>query len=151
MLSLCQAPPIRVGRSGQRLRKRWRRMRRDMRRWRSNCCAAEPDPPACAGAWSGIVTNVSSGNRRYLALWFPFLSADRLRISGLSAVQPDTPLALVEKVRGAMRLMAVDPTALALGLAPGLLLADARARVPDLTVRSEETPSELQSLMRYSY
>src|SRR3546814_15283950 len=78
-----------------------------------------PDPPACAGAWSGIVTNVSSGNRRYLALWFPFLSADRLRISGLSAVQPDTPLALVEKVRGAMRLMAVDQTALALGLAPG--------------------------------
>src|SRR3546814_5866758 len=150
MLSLCQAPPIRVGRSGQRLRKRWRRMRRDMRRWRSNCCAAEPDPPACAGAWSGIVTNVSSGNRRYLALWFPFLSADRLRISGLSAVQPDTPLALVEKVRGAMRLMAVDQTALALGLAPGLMLADARARVPDLE-RSEEHTSELQSLMRISY
>src|SRR3546814_9043474 len=161
MLSLCQAPPIRVGRAWQRLRMHWRRMRRDSGRWGSNCCAAEPDPPACACVWSGIVTNVSSGNRRYLALWFPFLSADRLLISGLSAVQPDTPLALVEKVRGAMRLMAVDQTALALGLAPGLMLADARARVPDLEVadhdsradqdRSEEHTSELQALMRISY
>ena len=38
-----------------------------------------------------------------------------------------------------MRLMAVDRTALALGLAPGLMLADARARVPDLQV-SEHDP-----------
>src|SRR3546814_13025596 len=119
MLSLCQAPPIRVGRSGQRLRKRWRRMRRDMRRWRSNCCAAEPDPPAGAGAWSGIVTNVSSGNRRYLALWFPFLSADRLWISALSAVLPATPLALVGTVRGTMRLRAVDKTGVTMGTKEG--------------------------------
>src|SRR3546814_4514331 len=122
---------------------------------------------------------VASGNRRHLALWFPFLAADRRRISGLSAVQPDTPLALVEKVRGAMRLMAVDQTALALGLATGLMLADARARVPDLEVadndsradqawlerlldgclrytptaalRSEEHTSDLPSIMRNSY
>ena len=104
------------------------------------------------------MTHVPSGNRRYLALWFPFLSADRLRIAGRCAAGPraissqvatsddseiaaskNAPLALVEKVRGAMRLMAVDRTALALGLAPGLMLADARARVPDLQV-SEHDP-----------
>ena len=39
---------------------------------------------------------------------------------------------LVEKLRGAMRVAAVDRSAAALGLAPGLTLADARARVPDL-------------------
>ena len=41
---------------------------------------------------------------------------------------------LVERVKGALRLAAVDSRALGLGLAPGLTLADARARVPDLAV-----------------
>src|SRR3546814_15739184 len=93
--------------------------------------------------YTTLFRSVSSGNRRYLALWFPFLSAYGLRISGLSAVQPDTPLALVEKVRGALRLMAVDQTALALGLAPGLISADARARVPHLVVAAHASrPSQ---------
>ncbi len=39
---------------------------------------------------------------------------------------------LVDRVRSALRLSAVDPAALAAGLGPGLTLADARARVPDL-------------------
>nr|WP_256325879.1 DNA polymerase Y family protein [Sphingomonas sp. YR710] len=42
------------------------------------------------------------------------------------------PFAFVEKQKGAMRLVAVDPHALALGIVPGLSLADARARVPEL-------------------
>jgi protein ImuB len=45
-----------------------------------------------------------------------------------------TPFALVEKVRGAMRLTAVDAAARRLGLIPGLTLADSRARVPELVV-----------------
>jgi protein ImuB len=45
-----------------------------------------------------------------------------------------TPFALVEKVRGAMRLTAVDVAAMRLGLVPGLTLADSRARVPELVV-----------------
>ena len=45
-----------------------------------------------------------------------------------------TPFVLVEKIRGAMRLTAVDIAALRLGLVPGLTLADARARVPELAV-----------------
>ncbi len=44
------------------------------------------------------------------------------------------PLALVTKVKGALRLHAVDATAQTLGLTPGLTLADARARQPDLDV-----------------
>lgn len=39
---------------------------------------------------------------------------------------------LVEKVKGALRLAAVDRAALRLGLTPGLTLADARARTPDI-------------------
>jgi len=46
----------------------------------------------------------------------------------------DGPFALIEKQRGAMRIMAVDAVAHALGIMPGLALADARACVPELTV-----------------
>ncbi len=63
-------------------------------------------------------------------MWFPRLSAERLQRAG--AAPADAPFALVEKVRGAIRLAAVDARALALGIAPGLTLADARAQVPDL-------------------
>ena len=42
---------------------------------------------------------------------------------------------LTEKVRGGMRLAAVCPRAHALGLTPGLTLADARARLPDVRTR----------------
>lgn len=68
-------------------------------------------------------------NRRYLALFFPWLPAERLR-----RTRPDLsgPLAFVEKVGGALRLAAVDGAAAGLGLAPGLPMADARARIPDL-------------------
>jgi protein ImuB len=67
--------------------------------------------------------------RRYLALWFPLLPADRRR---RHSGPDDAPLAFVEKQRGAMRIVALDARALKLGLAPGLTLADARARVPEL-------------------
>lgn len=46
----------------------------------------------------------------------------------------DAPVVLVEKQRNAIRLAAVDRQALALGLQPGMTLADARARVPQLAV-----------------
>jgi protein ImuB len=74
--------------------------------------------------------------RRYLALWFPFLPIDRLRIArpDLWSAQGDGPAVVVEQVRGAMRLATLDADALALGLTPGMTLADARAREPDLRV-----------------
>lgn len=85
--------------------------------------------------WSGIVIRDASGTmtaagRRYLALFLPFLPADRLRAAGGGA--PDGPFAFIEARRGAMRVAAVDPRALALGIAPGMALADARARLPEL-------------------
>ncbi len=75
-----------------------------------------------------------------MALWFPFLSADRLRIHQAQRFPEvpgrplDGPLVFAGKQRGALVLQAVDAHAQALGLAPGLTLADARARLPDLIV-----------------
>ncbi len=63
-------------------------------------------------------------------MFLPLLPAERLRISG--GAPPELPFALVETVRGGIRLAAVDARALALGIVPGLTLADARARVPEL-------------------
>jgi protein ImuB len=81
--------------------------------------------------------------RRYLALWMPFLPIDRWRMMQVrGATAPaDLPIAFVAKHRGAMRLMAVSPAALALGLAPGMALADARSQIPDLTTVAHE-PAE---------
>lgn len=79
--------------------------------------------------------NACSVKRRHLALWFPLLSTDRLRIQeGATGRLPDAPLALVAKVKGALRLRAVDSRAHARGIAPGQTLADARALQPDLAV-----------------
>ena len=78
----------------------------------------------------------SRAARRYLALWFPFLPIDRLRIARPDhwAAQGDAPAVVVENVRGAMRLATLDADALAAGLTPGMTLADARAREPELRV-----------------
>ncbi len=74
--------------------------------------------------------------RRYLAVHLPYLSAERIRIitTAPNHGPPDGPFALVEKAKSALRLAALDPEAQALGLEPGLTLADARARVPELAV-----------------
>ncbi|WP_225910451.1 MULTISPECIES: Y-family DNA polymerase [Brevundimonas] len=79
----------------------------------------------------------SARPRRYLAVWFPWLPSDRLRRQEQRADAPpeDTPpVVLAEKVKGALRLAAVDPAAARAGLTPGLALADARARTPALRV-----------------
>jgi protein ImuB len=83
-----------------------------------------------------VKLEVSSNlSRRYLAVFLPFLSSERIKGVRSSEGMPlETPFALVEKLRGSMRLAAVDSAALALGLTPGLTLADARARVPELGV-----------------
>ncbi len=100
------------------------------------------------GVWSGTVTgNVSktestqvaaqTASRRYLALWFPFLTTDRLKRqrSRTNSAEPDSrPLVVVEKVRGALRITALDQRAVELGLTRGLTLADARARIAGLSV-----------------
>ena len=73
--------------------------------------------------------------RRYLAVFLPFLPSERIkRARSTKDGPPDAPFALVEKLRGSMHLAAVDNSALRLGLSPGLPLADARARVPELII-----------------
>ncbi|WP_337827484.1 hypothetical protein [Pseudonocardia sp. TMWB2A] len=78
-------------------------------------------------------------SRRFLALHFPWLSADRWQRAQTGSggcVAPEIavniPLAFIEKQRGAFRLVAVNRYAHELDLLPGMPLADAQARVPDL-------------------
>jgi len=71
--------------------------------------------------------------RRFLAVWFPTLPVDR--IVRTTADARDKPaLVVVEKQKGAMRLVTLSRAARRAGLTPGISLADARARIPDLWV-----------------
>lgn len=78
--------------------------------------------------------------RRVLALWFPHLATDRIlrrRVGrswrcGAPACHP--PLAVSHREKGAQRIAALDERAEALGLRPGLGLADARAMHPSLAI-----------------
>ena len=56
------------------------------------------------------------------------------------------PLAAVAKIKGAQKLVCVDRLAASLGLAPGLSLADARARRPNL-IAVEAAPEEERRLL----
>lgn len=88
-----------------------------------------------------------SSNRRHLAVWFPFLPIDRLRRArSADSAPPDRSLVLTDKDRGALRLTAVDPIALSLGLTPGMTLADARARVPDLEALPHDRAADARLL-----
>ncbi|MDM7957966.1 DNA polymerase Y family protein [Blastomonas sp.] len=86
--------------------------------------------------------------RRHLALFFPFLPVDRLMRHPDCDTPDDTPLVLVEKVRGAMRIAATCSQAAALGLNAGLALADARAQVPLLAVTDHDPAADLAWLER---
>jgi len=78
------------------------------------------------------VTTKPSATRRYLAALFPWLPAERWNRA--APRPPEAPLVFTERQRGALRLASVDTRAAALGLAPGMALADARARVQSLLV-----------------
>ena len=72
---------------------------------------------------------------------------ERLRLCG-GAPDDGTPFALVEKRANAQRLSALDPAALGQGLAPGLSLSDARARVPRLVVAPADPAADRALLLR---
>jgi protein ImuB len=94
------------------------------------------------------VSKPASGNRRYLALYFPFLPADRRRIARRASPDDGRPLAFLVKQKGALLIAAVDQRARALGLAPGLAFADARARVPALASEALDEGADLAWLTR---
>jgi len=85
-----------------------------------------------------------------MALWFPRLPTDRLKRRWLhelsSPVHGAGPLVLVAKIDNAMRLVAVDRKAAALGLHAGQPLANARAMVPALKVMAANPPADLKLL-----
>ena len=89
------------------------------------------------------MTGQPLANRRYCALFLPLLSADRW----LRDHPGDTgPRLFTEKQAGAMRIMAVDEVALSLGLAPGMMLADARARVPEVQAVAHDPQADARLL-----
>lgn len=93
--------------------------------------------------------------RRILALVFPHLSADFYR---RRMKRPDEgPLALYEKVDGALKVAALNAAAEALGLYKGEPLAEARALVPALDAAPLDDAADaadfrrlLDALLRYS-
>jgi protein ImuB len=92
----------------------------------------------------------TKADRRYLAAWFPYLPADRI-LRNTSAGARDKadeplPLVLVEKVKGASCIVAVSRAARRAGLAPGLTLADARARIPQLWVEEMDRQADADLL-----
>lgn len=83
---------------------------------------------------------------QFLALYLPRLPTDRLKRS--DARHEPGPLALYAKQGSAFALTAVDARAQALGLKPGLALADARAMQPHLAVREAEEAEDAALLDR---
>ena len=102
---------------------------------------------------SGMALKGIFVNRRFLSLWFARLSTDRARAlreaeaSGARSPKgKPAPLATTAKIKGAQKLVCVDRLAESLGLAPGLSLADARARHPAL-IAVEAAPEEEARLL----
>jgi protein ImuB len=93
---------------------------------------------------------------RILSLWLPDLATDRLlrhawravdgRDGAGSVLDPERPLATFAGHRGALRLDAVCARAREAGLAPGMMLADARAMVPALQVQAAEPAADARLL-----
>jgi protein ImuB len=78
--------------------------------------------------------------RRVISLWLPMFATDRLRRRRTAArpAEPATasigPLATITAAHGGMRVVAVNLEAAAVGVAPGMPLAEARAVLPNLAV-----------------
>jgi protein ImuB len=85
--------------------------------------------------------------RRWLHLWTPRLSIDRVkRAPHPPSDQRTSPLAIIAKRANTLRLEALDQAAEGLGLEVGLPLAAARSRVPELNV-VEADPAADQALL----
>jgi protein ImuB len=83
---------------------------------------------------------------RILSLFLPRLPTDRLirpkRRRAASGGPPDAPLAVVAKIKNALRVVALDRTAERRGVRLGQTLADARGAVPDLAVTEADDAAD---------
>lgn len=83
--------------------------------------------------------------RRFLALRFPWLGAERL--TRREPALGSSLLVLIEELRGRLILSVVSPGAARAGLRPGMVLADARAAAPHLTARFADASAD-KALLR---
>ena len=83
---------------------------------------------------------MSVPSRRYLSVWLKRLSTDR--IERRSSISDETPLIIVEPVKSALRICALNDAAAALGLKMEMPLADARAMHPSLQVENADPQSD---------
>lgn len=86
------------------------------------------------------------GDRRYLALWLPFLATDRLG-------REERPLAAVEAKGNRVSLSAVNDAAAAVGISAGMTLAAARALYPGLATidaAPDADAAALEALARWA-
>jgi len=89
--------------------------------------------------------------RRIVSLWLPHFPVERLARARrkMNAPPPPeaAPFALVSTGAKGLTLVAVNEAAAWSGLVPGLRLADARARVPDLSSELHEPVQDAASLL----
>src|SRR4051812_31408878 len=87
--------------------------------------------------------------RRVVSLFLPTWASDRLRRQkGSSAPALDEPLAIAGHDGRRRVVMAADQAAQALGVRPGLPLAEAQARVPGLHVAPHDPAADIAALER---
>jgi protein ImuB len=99
-------------------------------------------------------------DRRFLALWLPCLQLDRHARDEAAAAgawptsdAAQMPRVVAVRQGGALRLTAVDARASAAGLFPGLSLADARARLPNIRIVADDPAADgrfLEKLARWA-
>jgi len=87
-----------------------------------------------------------TNDRRFLAIYLPHLPTDRCARQADDAIDP-VARATFASIQGGLQLAAVCPRAARAGLRPGLPLAEARARVPDLRVE-RHAPEADRALLR---
>ncbi len=84
--------------------------------------------------------------RRVISLWLPTFPTDRLRRH--ADVPPDGPLVTSAHDGRRLSVAAADAAAAALGLYPGMPLAQAQAQVPGLTIHPAEPEADAEALRR---
>ena len=89
--------------------------------------------------------------RRVVSVWLPIWPTDRLRKQvsvGSNALQAEAPLVTVIHDGRRQAVAAVDKQARALGVRPGMALAQAQALVPGLTIRPAQPEADEAGLRR---
>jgi protein ImuB len=88
---------------------------------------------------------------RAVSLYLPFWPADRLqRQLGTRSAAPEKPLVFAGQDGSRRIIVAANPPARALGLCPGLALAEAQARVPGLAIAPADPKADAAALKRLS-